>query len=78
MSDLAQLTLNRPVDPRMPVSVQIGPDGSIGIQVGSTVNILQHRPFTCGDDDGLAFGPVRHLGERMPHVTTVQLSDRMH
>ena len=43
--DFFQLPLNRRVDLRMIVAVQIGPDGGIGVEIFAALDIAQHRAF---------------------------------
>src|SRR5713101_2538535 len=62
----------------MIVAVQVGPHRRIGIQKFAAMDIPQHCPFGCGDDDGLAFEPIAHLGERMPDELVIQLAKWMH
>lgn len=78
MRDLPQLLSNRGVDRGMVVAMEIDPDGRIGIQVFSAMNILQQGSLPSTDHDGLAPEPIAHLCERMPNVPVIELSDAMH
>src|SRR5262245_50189331 len=78
MRDPVQLPPDRGSDLRMPVSVQIGPNGGIGIQEFAAADVSQHGTMTFDDDDGLPFEPIAHLRERMPDVAMIKVSQRMH
>lgn len=60
------------------MAVQIGPDGGIGVQVFLAVNIAQHGAFARRNNNGLAFEPVTHLGERMPDMGVIELGKSVH
>src|SRR6266446_1007199 len=62
----------------MIVAVQVGPHRRIGIEIFPATDIPQHSPFSCGDDDGLAFEPIAHLSERMPDEAMIELAKWMH
>jgi hypothetical protein len=62
----------------MIVSVQICPDGSIGIEIFAAMNVAQDGAMTFGDDERLALEPVAHLGERMPDEPAVELGGLVH
>jgi hypothetical protein len=42
------------------------------------MHIPQPRPVPFDDNDGFALEPIPHLGERVPEVLMIQLSQRVH
>lgn len=78
VGDFAQLTPEGGVERGMVVTVEIGPDAGVGIQKSASMNIRQHSSLPVGQDDRFLPEPVLHLGERMPHMGMIQLSESMH
>ena len=78
MGDLLQLPLDGGIDPGMIVSVEVGPDRGVGIQIFPAARISQQRPLPFNDDDGFALEPIPHLGERVPEVAVVEFGKRVH
>ena len=78
VGDTAKLLLERAVEFGVIVTVQIGPDAGVGIEVSAAVQIAEERTAARGDDDGLVLQPIAHLGEWMPVVFQVQLRQGMH
>ena len=62
----------------MVMAMQIGPNGSVGIEVFASVSVLQPRAPSAHDDDRLAPEPIAHLGERMPEMLVIKLSEAVH
>ena len=58
---------------RMPVTVQIGPDGGIRVDVFLPVHVAQDRALPGLDDDRLLGHPVLHLCEWMPEMPVIFL-----
>jgi hypothetical protein len=78
MADLAKLTHNGLVEQWMTVPMKIRPNGSIGIEVGSSILISKHRALPRGNDHRFLLAPFFHLSEGVPDVLDVFLSQRMH
>ena len=78
MGDALELAAEGGVDFGMPVAVQVGPDGGVGIQVAAAVNIREPGALAGGDDDGFRAEPVAHLRERMPDVAVIKLGEGVH
>jgi hypothetical protein len=78
VGDLPQLPPDGGVDPGMIVSVQIGPDGRVGIKIFPPLRIPQPGAFAAYDYNRLALEPIAHLGEGVPDVTMIQFGERMH
>ena len=60
-------------DFRMRVTVDVGPDGTVAVQVFATFAVDQHASAPFGDDERIVSGitPVAHLGERVPDMLLV-------
>ena len=78
MRDFLQLPCDGRVDFRMPVTVEICPDGSVGVEKLTAFHVAQHRAFAAGDDNRLALEPVAHLRERMPDEFLVEAGEFVH
>ena len=78
MGDFVELTPDGGVELRVMMSMQIGPDGGVRIQIFASMDVFQDSALAANENDGLAFQPVPHLGERMPEIFVVQFSKRMH
>src|SRR5437660_235180 len=78
MGDLAELRLNRGVDRRMIVSVQVGPNRGIGIEIFSARSIFNHRSFAARDDNRFMALPFPHLGKWVPDKLLIKLSEAFH
>ena len=78
MSDFCKLSLEGGVYFRMPVAVEIRPDGRVGIEITFAANIAQHGAVATGNDNRLAPLPVAHLRERMPDELAVELGEFVH
>ena len=63
------------VELRMIVPMEVRPDGGIGIEILSSVDIPQDRALARHDDHGLAPQPVPHLREGMPDVCVIEASE---
>ena len=66
MRHAGELPPKCPVEMRMIVAVQIGPNGGVRIQVGSTANVFQNCSPTVRQNNGFLLEPVLHLREGMP------------
>jgi hypothetical protein len=55
----------------MIVTVQIGPDGRIGVQVLPASLVAEHRSLAAGNDDGSPLEPIPHLRKGVPHITMI-------
>jgi hypothetical protein len=71
MGDLAELGLNRPVQDRMTVAMEVDPNGRGSVEIPLPVNVDQRGTATLFDDDGLFLLPLLLLGEGMPEVPMV-------
>ena len=60
------------------MSMQVGPDGRIGVEVFFAANVAQHCALAGRDDNWLTSQPVAHLRERMPDELMVELSNFVH
>src|SRR5206468_11807921 len=78
MRNPPKLALDRRVDLRMIVAVQVRPDRGIRVQVFAAVNIFEHRAIAASDHDRLTLQPVAHLGEGMPDVLVIKFREPMH
>ena len=78
MRNFFQLPRDGRVDFRMPVAVQVGPNGGIGIEKLAAFHVAQHRARAAGDDHRFAPEPVAHLRERMPDKLLIELSECVH
>jgi hypothetical protein len=57
----------------MIVSMKIGPDGRIGVQIFPPACIAQHSAMPLDNDHWLAPEPIPHLRERMPNIAVIKL-----
>ena len=78
MRDRAQLPADGDIKPWVIVAVKIRPDGRICIQILAAFDIPQHGAAAGGQHDGFPFQPVPHLGERVPNVAVIELSEGVH
>ena len=79
MGDLIQLSLDRTVERRMAMAMEIDPDGRGPIEIPVPFRIDQVGPFPSLDNERLLLFPFPHLGEGMPEVPVIpinQLSSR--
>ena len=76
MGNPVELILDCLRDSRVPVAVEIRPNGGIGVQVLRAGNIAQHRPLPRFNNDRVLLRPLLHLGKRMPEITLVFVSER--
>src|ERR1700733_11069280 len=60
------------------MSVQVGPDRGIGIQIFAAFGIAQNGAPAFDYDDGLVFLPVAPLRERMPHKLLIGFCQVIH
>ena len=59
---------------RMPVTMEIRPDGRIRVNVLRAGHIAQHSALPRFNDDRFLFQPLFHLRERMPKILVVCFS----
>ncbi len=78
VGDFPELAADGGVDFRMLVAVKICPDRRVAVEVFAAVDVAKDGAASRGDDDGLAFEPVAHLGERVPEVLMIELGELMH
>ena len=78
MRDFFKLPRNRRVDFRVIMSMQICPDGRIGVEIFTAFHVAQHRAFAGRDDNRLASQPVTHLCKWMPDKFAVELGELVH
>ena len=78
MGDRLKLALNRTIDLRMLMTVQIRPDRGVRVEIFLPARIFQHRAPAFHDDDRLVLKPVPHLRERMPDEFVIEFGERMH
>ncbi len=76
--DFLELPLDGGIDFGMIVSVEVGPDGRIGVEIFPTASVSKRRAFSFDNYNRLARQPVAHLRERMPDVRVIQFCQRMH
>ena len=71
--DFSQLPIQRIVDPGMSVSVDVGPDRRIAIEVLAPLGIPQPHTLAAGDDQALAgrIAPISLIGEGMPAMLLI-------
>src|ERR1700726_3211958 len=74
MGHFLQFLPNRPVQGRMTMPMDVGPDGGVAIQVASADTIFQPRSLSGNQHQRLVIGqyPVTHLRERMPNVRLIK------
>ena len=73
MRDLIQLLLDRTVERRMAMAVEVDPDGGGAIQILLSFRIDQVGPFPSLDNERLLLFPFLHLSEGMPEVSMVPI-----
>ena len=69
MRDLIQLLLDRTVERRMAMAMEIDPDGGGPVEILLPFRIDQVGPFSSLDNERLLLFPFLHLGEGMPEVS---------
>ena len=78
MGNLLELILERTIDLLAPMSVEVGPNGGIGVDVFPSVGVGDHGTVALKNQDGLALGPLLHLSERMPNMAQIKFRKRIH
>ena len=73
MRDLIQLPLDRTVERRMPMAMEVDPDGGGAIQILLPFHIDQVGPFSSLDNERLFLFPFLHLSEGVPEVSVVPI-----
>src|SRR5467141_2819439 len=73
MCDLVQLLLDRTVERRMAMAMEIDPDGRGPIEIPLPFRIDQVGPFPSLDNERLLLFPFLHLGEGMPEISVVPI-----
>jgi len=61
----------------MIMSVQIGPDGGIGVEIFAALGVAKHCAPAAQDDDRIVPEPVAHLREGMPDVFLIGFRERV-
>ena len=74
MSDLIQLLLDRSVERRMAMAMEVDPDGGGAIQLLLPFRIDQVGPFSFFDNERRLLLPFLHLGEGVPKVPVIPLN----
>ena len=75
MGHLVQLFPNRLIQNLMIVSVNVGPDRRVAVQIASAETVFQPRSAPGNQHEWLVIGrnPVAHLRERMPDIGFIEL-----
>lgn len=60
------------------MTVEVGPDGGIGIKVFAAMHILQQRSLAGLDDERFLAEPITHLREGMPKVLMIESRQWVH
>lgn len=74
MGDFPQLFLDGLVEYGMTMTVEIDPDGRRSVQIFPTLGVDQVGTFSSFNNEGLFLFPFLHLGERVPEVFPVPIS----
>ncbi len=69
---LARLELERSIQPRMTMTVNIAPERRDTVEVALAFHVEQKAAFSARDDERFPFG---HLRERMPNYTLIELTE---
>ena len=77
MRHLLQLLADRAIQDRVAMSVDVGPDGRVAIQVPPAVAVFQPCSLTGNQHQWLVLrrNPISHRREGMPHVGLVELDE---
>ena len=77
VGDAIQLLFDGRDDARMPVTVDVRPDGGVAVYIFPPVLISQQRAAAAGDEQRLMLrrAPVLHLREGMPEVRLVEAEE---
>ena len=75
MADFLELVLNRFVENRVPVAVDVHPERGNSIQVSSSLKINEVRPLSSLDNERDFLLPFFHLGKRVPQILAVPISE---
>ena len=71
MGDLVELGAEGVVELGVVVSMDIGPDGGVSIEVATSFGIPQPAPLASSDMDARVVQVLPHLGEGVPGVPPV-------
>src|SRR6185437_6414138 len=71
MGNLVELLFECTVQNRMPMSMEINPDGGGAIEIFFSLRINKVGTFAALDNQQLLLFPFLHLGKRMPEIATV-------
>ena len=71
MRDLSELRRERTIQLRMPVTVNIDPDGRRAVEILPALGVDEIGPFALLDDQRCFLFPLLHLRERMPEIGMV-------
>jgi hypothetical protein len=74
----SELPPDRRVNPRMPMAVQVRPNGRVGVEVLTSADVPQDGAAARHDHDRFPSQPVAHLRERMPDMAMIEAGERMH
>jgi len=66
-----------PIQERVPVPMDVGPDRRVSIEVPFAEAVFQPRPLSSNQNQWLVVGrnPIPHLGERMPDMSFIELDE---
>src|SRR5262245_15468247 len=73
MRDPIQLCLDRTVESRMAMAMEIDPDGGGTVEIFLPFPVDQIGPFSSLDNERLLLFPFLHLGEGMPEVSVIPI-----
>src|SRR3989304_51349 len=77
VGDLGELGAEGSIDRRLPMAVDVDPEGGDAVEVAPPVCIDEDAPLAALDDRVALPQPVLHLGERVPDVSFVVLPEPM-
>src|SRR3990172_9773899 len=77
VGDLGELGADGSIDRRLPVAVDVDPEGGDAVEVAPPICIDEGAPLAALDDRVALPQPLLHLGERVPDVSFVVLPEPM-
>src|SRR5882672_9921864 len=60
------------------MTMEVCPDRGVGVEIFAPFNVAKNGPVAFNDYNRLTLDPITHLGEGMPHVTTIKLDEGLH
>src|SRR5215210_1898034 len=73
MSDLVELLLEGAIEDRMPMTVEVDPDGGGAVEILPSLRIHKIGAFAPFDNERFLLFPFLHLGKRMPQVPSIPI-----